>query len=362
MKKIAIFLILVSFLQASLLFSAEIPREMAQYPNGKVFVRNNSGHAIIFKITDLQGNTLQPFRISNEATVNIAESAQNLYGEKITYGHTSDTYAGRIKLGYYYAEISPILQILDLIRDSYARTAKKMPDNRNIIIVIKPPINKTVYAKSYVPAGYQYDWTDTAQIEFREPKQISVYGAGETKFPISFLEDISIFKNLEKDAQEIAKTWIYMMQRTQATRGTSQWLKEVDPIRWAYLLLGLSRSSEQQNPIDKQVATIKKAYKVKVSTIDQEVRPHNPKLAQEAIKVLNEAADILLAPLGEVEAHLQPEPVAKEQATECSICLDSLASNPQIQLHCGHQFHEACISGWAKKLNLCPVCKKPIEK
>jgi hypothetical protein len=42
----------------------------------------------------------------------------------------------------------------------------------------------------------------------------------------------------------------------------------------------------------------------------------------------------------------------------CAICLDDIEN--ALVLHCGHKFHDECITGWIKKKGTCPTCFQPV--
>ncbi|CAA0840711.1 RING-H2 finger C1A [Striga hermonthica] len=44
---------------------------------------------------------------------------------------------------------------------------------------------------------------------------------------------------------------------------------------------------------------------------------------------------------------------------DCTVCLERLGSGKK--LHCGHVFHEICISQWLSAHNSCPVCRRKLE-
>jgi hypothetical protein len=51
------------------------------------------------------------------------------------------------------------------------------------------------------------------------------------------------------------------------------------------------------------------------------------------------------------------------EGAECIICMEDYKEEDEvIELPCDtrHFFHAACISGWLKTNNSCPLCKKPI--
>eukprot|EP01084_Bolivina_argentea_P134574 237351_1 len=51
--------------------------------------------------------------------------------------------------------------------------------------------------------------------------------------------------------------------------------------------------------------------------------------------------------------------------TECSICMELLnqtnASNPAVQLACGHKFHWLCIDDWKRTGWNCPICRRALD-
>ncbi|CAD8089377.1 unnamed protein product [Paramecium sonneborni] len=45
----------------------------------------------------------------------------------------------------------------------------------------------------------------------------------------------------------------------------------------------------------------------------------------------------------------------------CTICLEDSGNPVEIQLECGHVFHQECISEWLSREKHCPVCKRDIN-
>lgn len=58
-----------------------------------------------------------------------------------------------------------------------------------------------------------------------------------------------------------------------------------------------------------------------------------------------------------VRPPLRTAPGRTIETDDCSICLDTLASNPSQTLHCGHQFHQECVTQWLKRSSQCPICR-----
>jgi Ring finger domain len=50
--------------------------------------------------------------------------------------------------------------------------------------------------------------------------------------------------------------------------------------------------------------------------------------------------------------------VAKDNLTECCICISNIEKNSQIaELKCSHQFHTDCIKRWFRQSINCPCCR-----
>lgn len=49
----------------------------------------------------------------------------------------------------------------------------------------------------------------------------------------------------------------------------------------------------------------------------------------------------------------------KDEPHECSICMDECKN--EIQLECGHVFHELCISQWLGEKTSCPNCREQLD-
>jgi hypothetical protein len=50
---------------------------------------------------------------------------------------------------------------------------------------------------------------------------------------------------------------------------------------------------------------------------------------------------------------------AEEDLPECSICLDEIVID-NIELPCGHKFHESCVQGWISANQTCPYCRSEV--
>ena len=48
-------------------------------------------------------------------------------------------------------------------------------------------------------------------------------------------------------------------------------------------------------------------------------------------------------------------------ATDCVICMNSMAGAPTYATSCGHWFHEGCLRTWARSHNTCPSCRAELE-
>ncbi|CAD8165155.1 unnamed protein product [Paramecium octaurelia] len=52
----------------------------------------------------------------------------------------------------------------------------------------------------------------------------------------------------------------------------------------------------------------------------------------------------------------------KQQINDCcTICLEDSGNPVEIELECGHVFHQECISEWLSREKHCPVCKRDIN-
>lgn len=45
----------------------------------------------------------------------------------------------------------------------------------------------------------------------------------------------------------------------------------------------------------------------------------------------------------------------------CGICRDTITTETQKVLQCGHVFHTECIDEWAARIPICPFCRKIIS-
>jgi len=47
---------------------------------------------------------------------------------------------------------------------------------------------------------------------------------------------------------------------------------------------------------------------------------------------------------------------------ESNVCLICMEGRTDIVLNCTHSFCSKCIGGWRQRSNVCPMCRKPMEK
>eukprot|EP00741_Cyanophora_paradoxa_P002513 tig00000076_g2437.t1 len=62
-------------------------------------------------------------------------------------------------------------------------------------------------------------------------------------------------------------------------------------------------------------------------------------------------------------------PVSDSAEGECAICSEPLIApstrGPARRLYCGHEFHGACVDGWARSDfsdGCCPICRAPLDR
>lgn len=74
----------------------------------------------------------------------------------------------------------------------------------------------------------------------------------------------------------------------------------------------------------------------------------------ETLRQFGESADQVVSLLKRSERRQS----MSQSESICSICYEDLTDH-QLRLICGHRFHPACITEWARQRQVCPNCRRP---
>ena len=323
---------------------------------GPILIKNSSGYDILVTKYGQQGYIGRPFRINKDSEEIIADSLEALQKEgvkRLSYGHSSDLYAGRSTFSTY-GEQQYYLPVTYFNRESTAQ------------------IGEPIYQGSTLKGTYYWQHP-TITLE----AQIAPGGAHTTV--IGSVYDLPIFRSIPQAAQE----YKYMSHRFEKDAYTPVMLRRVDEERWACLILGLHRPDFKSIGKNFQIQTLQGRFINRLQQINtaEKVGTITNTIANEARTLIHEAVMILLHSIGEASTLMSPweamisastattssstpaQPSVQQQALveeECPICLEQITQANRYITPCRHIFHKTCIDAWKTKNHTCPLCRGQI--